>query len=449
MVRDFKIMYTRILENIFLPIGDFFNKSSYFKELKYWRKIDSYSEEKLAKLQEENLKKILKYSVNNIEKYKEIVLKGNNPYNWIKKFPILTKNDIKNHSNNLISKKYSKKELISYSSSGSSGIQSTVFMNKKEQSIIRAILTHWWEWSGYRIGKPIVQTGMSPNRGFLKTIKDILFKTKYITAFSLSDNQMQTIFEKIKNTDYYFLVGYASSLNILAEYALEKKINVSFKAVISLGDKLFNHYQKNIEKAFNTKTYDTYGCNEGFLIASQKDLEYKYIMSPHVYLEILDDNGKEVEDGKLGNVVVTRLDCFSMPLIRYRIGDLAIKLPKKDYPKDRDFNYPLLEKIIGRDTDIIILNDNKKLTVHSFTGIFEYISEIYQFQIIQREKGSILIKYIKAENFDNNVLEKVTTELQKYIKDASFKIQYKSVKEILPSKSGKPQIIISKLKKRI
>lgn len=440
-------MYTKILESFILPIGDFLNNSSYYKQLKHWRKLDTFSEEKLTSLQNTNLKAILEHAVANVPKYQSINLEGNDLKKWLKSFPILTKHDIKHNPDNLISKKHNKEKLIAYSSSGSSGIQSTVYMNKKEQSIIRAILTHWWEWSGYKIGNPIVQTGMSPKRGILKTIKDKLFKTEYLTAFSLTKRQLENLFLKLKNKKNHYLAGYASSLNILAEYALDKKLEINFNGVISFGDKLFSHYKKNLENAFCTKVFDTYGCNEGFLIASQKDLDYKYIMTPHVYLEILDDNGNEVEDGTMGHVVVTRLDCFSMPLIRYKIGDLAIKLPKEKYPKTRAFNYPLLEKIIGRDTDVVLLRDNKKLTVHSFTGIFEYIPEISQFQILQEKEGEIVVKYIKADNFTADVLTFITKELQKYIKDETFIINYMEVDKILPSKSGKPQIVISLLKK--
>ena len=442
------MIYNKLIENIFLPIGDFINKSSYVKQLKYWRKVDSLSEIELEKLQKKNLKSILEHTVNNVSKYSSIQLKGSNPYQWLSNFPILTKDDIRGSSENLLSNKVNKANLISYSSSGSSGIQSTVFMNKEEQSIIRAILSHWWEWSGYKIGSPLVQTGISPNRGFLKSIKDSLFRTKYITAFSLTDKQLEVLFKDLNNTNNHYLVGYASSLNIIAAYALEHNYKVNFKAVISLGDKMFNHYKKKIEKAFTTKVFDTYGCNEGFLIASQKDLEYKYIMSPHVYLEILDDNDMPLPDGELGHVVVTRLDGYSMPLIRYKIGDLAIKLPKEKYPENRVFKYPLLEKIIGRDTDVVFLSDNKKLTVHSFTGIFEYVPEIKQFKVIQEKLGEIVIEYIKTNGFNNDVLLRVTKELQKYILDYNFKIHYKEVTFIAASKSGKPQIVESKLLKK-
>ena len=52
-----------------------------------------------------------------------------------------------------------------------------------------------------------------------------------------------------------------------------------------------------------------------------------HIMSPHVYIEILDDDGNRLPAGQLGKVVVTRLDAFAMPLVRYYLGDLAILAP--------------------------------------------------------------------------------------------------------------------------
>ena len=442
------MIYNKLIENIFLPIGDLINNSSYKKQLKYWREIDLSSENELYNLQIKNLKKILYHAKNNTTQYKSISLIGNDPEKWLKDFPILQKKDLKK-SNNFISIKSNKNKLIPYSSSGSSGVQSTVYMNKKEQSNIRAILTHWWEWSGYKIGNPLIQTGITPNRSNLKKIKDFLFKTIYIDAFSHSESQLKKICSVLQeNKNLYFIAGYASSLNVIAEYALNNNYSLKVKSVISFGDKLFNHYKKNINKAFTCNVYDTYGCNEGFLIASQKDLDYKYIMTPHVYLEILDDKNNPVKDGEIGNIVVTRLDSFSMPLIRYKIGDLGIKLPREKYPKVREFNYPLLQQIVGRETDIIITKNGKKLVVHSFTGIFEYIKEIKQFKVIQEDRNGIIIEYIKAAKFNKDVLIKATKELQKYINDNSFSIIYKEVTFIANSKSGKPQIIESKLEKK-
>lgn len=443
-------MYNLFLEHIVLPLGDLINKSSYIKQLKYWRRIDNYSKEELDLLQAKNLLKLLNHTIESVPYYQNLNLQNRykDSEEWLKQFPIINKFTIRENSNYLISNKYNKNKLISYSSSGSSGIQTSVFMTKSEQSIIRGVLTHWWEWSGYKIGKPIVQTGITPNRGFLKSIKDTLFNTIYLNAFSHSQDQLKAICEKINtNPKKFFIAGYASSLNVLATYAIESNYSLYVNGIISLGDKLFDHYKKNITIAFNSSVKDTYGSNEGFMIAAQDDLDAYYILSPHVYVEILDDHGNELEDGIMGNIVVTRLDCFSMPLIRYKIGDLGIKLPKENYPEKRKYNYPLLQQVVGRETDIVVLPDNTKLVVHSFTGIFEYIKEIEQFKVIQEDISGITIEYIKSKLFNLNALEKATLELRKYIKDPKFVINFKEVTYIAPTKSGKPQIIESRIKK--
>ena len=381
------------------------------------------------------------------DRYRNIVLNGDNPYQWLEQFPLLTKEIIRNEPHTLISEKENTENLIPYFSSGSSGVQSKIYMNRKEQSLIRGVLTHWWEWSGYRLGKGIAQTGMSANRSYLKKIKDKLFKTLYLEAFSLSEEQLSTFFQQMKKRKIKYLVGYASSLNVIAEYAIKNEVNIKLKSVISLGDKLFNTYRKNLKQAFSADIYDTYGSNEGLMIAATKEPDIYYILSPHVYIEILNDQGTKVKDGEIGNIVATRLDAFSMPLIRYKLGDLGSLLPKDEYPEKRTFNYPILKQIIGRDTDVVILKDDKKLIVHSFTGIFEYFDDVKQFKVIQSSREGITIEYLKGKGFEQASLKKIEFELQKYIQDTSFKIVFKEVDYIAPTKSGKPQIIESRIKK--
>ena len=440
-------MYQFLLEKIILPIGDLLNRSSYVQQLKYWRKVDQLSEGAINALQKENLEKLLSHATKNVPYYSKLASKTNGKLS-LTNFPILEKEIIRNRTDELISKGYSKKSLIPYSSSGSSGAQTTIYMTKEEQSVLRGILTHWWEWSGYRIGKPIVQTGMATTRSKLKLIKDFLYRTNYVYAFSFTDEELKAICDKMqKKRDYFFLAGYASSLNVIAEYALENNYSIQLKGVISLGDKLFDHYRKNVTKAFQTQVFDTYGSNEGLMIAAQDDLPYYYMLSPHTYIEIVDDENNPVADGEMGHIIVTRLDAYSMPLIRYRIGDLGIKLPKYQYPKNRKYGYPLLQKVVGRETDVVLLPDQRKLIVHSFTGIFEYIPEIKQFKVIQENLKGITIEYIEGKNFTQAALIKAEEELKSKIKDDQFVIDFVRVDYIAPSKSGKPQIVESRIKK--
>ncbi len=439
-------MYNFLLEKFILPLGDLFNGSSYIKQLRYWRKVDEFSAEELEVLQNRNLEKLLKYAVEHVPFYQNSVPSTQNL--GLQSFPIINKQIIRNKSDDLISKEYEKAKLIPYSSSGSSGVQTTVYMSKQEQSVLRGILTHWWEWSGYQIGKPIVQTGMATSRSKLKALKDVLFRTNYIYAFSFKDEELKTICDGMNGKrNYFHLVGYASSLNVIAEYAIENNYSIHLKGVISLGDKLFDHYRKNVQKAFQVKVQDTYGSNEGFMIAAQSDLDAYYILSPHVFVEILDDDDQPVPDGEMGHIVVTRLDCFSMPLIRYRIGDLGIKLPLEKYPEKRKFQYPLLQQVVGRESDVVLLPDDRKLIVHSFTGVFEYIPEIKQFKVIQENVAGITIEYMKGKDFNDTILASTEKELRKKIRYDDFFITFKEVDHIPASKSGKPEIIESRLKR--
>lgn len=440
------MLYNRFLEHFILPAGDFFLGTHFIKELNRWRKISHLNNKELDNLSKINLSRILDFACNNVPFYRKFISsKNSDPELFLKKLPVVNKISYNTNREAFISCPVT--NLIPSYSSGSSGVQGVVYMSKKEQSVSQAIQTLFWEWSGYYPGKPIVQTGITPERGLIKSLKDLFFKTRYYSAFGFNNMELLNILKKQINLNNYHIGGYASSLFLLAKTAIDNNIeNVKFDAAISWGDKLFSHYRNSIERAFGCKVFDTYGTTEGTMIAAQKDLNYYYIITPHVYIEILDDDGNEVPDGKMGNVVVTRLDCFSMPIIRYRNGDLAVKLPAYRYPEKREFGFPLLEKIIGRDTDIVYTPSGNYLIVHFFTGIFEHIPEIEQFKVIQHNKDSIIIEFIPGKYFNISVLDKVESRIFEYLKE-EFKIEWRKVDYIKPSPSGKPQIIESYIKK--
>jgi len=180
------------------------------------------------------------------------------------------------------------------------------------------------------------------------------------------------------------------------------------------------------------------------MIAAQADLSYMYIMTPNVYIEIVDDNGNEVPDGIMGHVIVTNLNAFAMPLIRYRIGDLAIKLPKEKYPEKRKYNLPILQMVIGRDTDLVKTKSGKYMVVHSFTGIFEHIPQISQFCVVQENLEGIKIMFIPDKNFYPELLQRISDSILDFLQE-DFNIEFVEVDFIPPTKSGKPQLIVSKL----
>src|SRR5262249_22005356 len=241
------------------------------------------------------------------------------------------------------------------------------------------------------------------------------------------------------------LMGYASSLYVFADTARKHNIHdVHFDSVVSWGDKMFAHFRRTIEQQFQTRVFDTYGCTEGCMIAAQCECFSYHIITPQVYVEIVNDNEEPALPGCFGNVVVTRLDNYSMPLIRYYLGDLA-SLESPDRMCQCGRKLPLLKQIIGRDTDIVRTRSGKYVIVHFFTGIFEFYPQIKQFRVIQETLDEIRIEYIAGVAFTPAITNKIHEQITSLLQE-DFPVRFIEVDRIDPTPSGKPQIVQSFLR---
>ena len=140
------------LEKFVLPFGDWYFKTEFMKTLKEYRKIPFRSKHELDALQETRLNAIMKYVKENVPFYQklEIVLTGN-ALEDIKKFPIIHKSTLREVGNELVVGSLEGKDIICQKSSGSSGLQSEIFLTQREYLRGQAVQTSFWEWGGFRI----------------------------------------------------------------------------------------------------------------------------------------------------------------------------------------------------------------------------------------------------------------------------------------------------------
>lgn len=433
--------YIKLLNNIILPIGDKAFGGDYIKHLKEWNQFDLKSSKELAEIQKKRLFKILTHAQETVPFYKNKIDKSfTDPYQTLKKLSVLSKTLLTEKREELVSNQFSVEELSKNFSSGSTGVQSYSYSLPKDVFLNQAIQRHWFLWTGYRQGDPVMQFGISPQRTLVKKLKDIFFNATYVNAFSISEEDCEQLYLKLKKKKIQFMIGYPSAIYQLAKWMKENEKKHQIKSIISLGDKLFSHYEKLFKDVFNNPlVMDTYGCAEGFLIAARLDHPYYYISSPHVVVEIVDDEGNEVKDGEMGHVLLTSLTNYAQPFLRYKLGDLAVRLPKNEYPESLQFNYPLLKRIVGRETDAIHTPTKISLTVHSFTGIFEYYEEIIQFKVIQTSSDQLKIEYISDTEIET-IIKEINEKLCELTQN-SMDIDFERVDKISAMKSGKPQII--------
>lgn len=436
-------LYGTAIERLALVLGDRALRTEYVATLRRWRRIQHLPAEELRRLQHDGLRELLEYATTTVPYHRAgAAARHDDPYEWLRRLPVMTKHDLRDSVDELVVGDRSR--LVASPSSGSSGIQSTVYMTPREVSRTQAYQTLLWEWAGYRLGTPLLQTGMTPDRGAVKAVKDRLLRTTYVPAFGLDDEDaLEVITGRGARRSRHF-GGYASSLYVVARAASSAGIDQHFDSVISWGDKMFPEYRSLIERTFRTKVYDTYGTTEGLVIAGQRDVEQYYVLSPHVVVELLDDEDRPVPDGELGRVVVTRLDSRAMPLIRYSLGDLAIAA---EASAQAELGFPVLERIVGRDTDIVETPSGRHLIVHTFTGIFEFFTQIQQFRVVQEHRDGITVEYIPGDGFQPGVLTALEQRLREIVREP-FAIDWTEVDHIPSTPSGKPQIVASTLARR-
>lgn len=430
-----------MLEKIVLPLGDLADGGNFMFWLRRYRREQWLSADRLREIQRERLAQMLAFARTKVPFYRDLPPPLADPFADLKQFPIIRKSDIRAAVEQMLTQP--KAHLIAESSSGSSGVQGTVYVDKSAQASQRAIQMLWFEWSGYRIGDSILQTGITPNRGIVKGLKDFLLDTDYIPAFTLSAEIIRAILQKLEKNPRRYLFGYASSLYVLAQTALEMNFRtIRFKCAVSWGDKLFPHYREKIRQAFGCQTLDTYGCTEGAMIGAECRHGKYHLAVNQCHIETVDEEGLPAADGATGKVLATRLDNFAMPLIRYYLGDIAELETVQNTVCECGRQSPLLRRVIGRDTDIVRTKLGKQMIVHFFTGIFEHVPQIRQFKVVQKTLDGIEIHFIPGDDFEAHLLTVLENKMNEHLGE-KFPVQWIETDLIAPTGSGKPQIVQS------
>jgi phenylacetate-CoA ligase len=143
--------------------------------------------------------------------------------------------------------------------------------------------------------------------------------------------------------------------------------------------------------------------------------------------------------------VVTDLNNFCMPFIRYRIGDLAVALdPAVPCPCGRGL--PRLGRIEGRVQSMILGADGHVVPGSLFPHLFkDYDFVIRQFQVVQEEPGAVRLKVVKAARFDEKVFADALGILRRYLGECTH-IDVEFVDHIPMVRTGKRQVSLSTVK---
>jgi phenylacetate-CoA ligase len=198
-----------------------------------------------------------------------------------------------------------------------------------------------------------------------------------------------------------------------------------------------------ITKAFNCPVINRYGSREVGAIACSCTSSNKLHANEYTcYLEIVDENGNPCERGIEGDILVTLLTNYTMPLIRYKIQDKGI------WASDSctcGRNTKRLANVSGRQSDYLLASDGSRINGTALTTLLYPVSSIIKrYQYRQIEKGKVMLQIALRNRCDIELLKEeirpLIEKLQAMLQGAP--VEMNIVEEIIPSKSGKYRYII-------
>ncbi len=408
-----------------------------------WHSVDM-----LKKYQEGKFKALLRHAYANTTFYNEKFKKaGITPddilgMDDLHKIPFITKKEIiENFPGKLMAKNYISKRLHYRKTSGSSGLQMTVATDQRCEDFYDTIYARALFSLGYRPWQAMAY--FWPPTYHRKKLHEYfgLMKKDWLSS-TLPPEEQLSILEKIKPRIIY---GFPTTLMVMAkiiEKNRTKYVRIRPRFIISHAETLFEDSRNYIEFVFGCPVYNEYGTTEFVRMAWEcKERKGLHIDVDSVILEILKD-GRPCQPGETGEIVLTGLHNYAMPLIRYRIGDIGSMSDAK-CPCGRGL--PLLKTIEGRDDSFLTLPSDKILSPRHIVPLVEKFPQITEFRLVQEEKTKIVLYIVDNPSITGQVIGGVRNELYKLI-EKEVDLRVEKVDRLDKTQRGKMQAIVSKVK---
>ena len=359
------------------------------------------SEKHVFRKQERRLKAVLKTAQRDVPYYRNLF--GNRRGLKLTDFPIVSKElIIPNHSDFCSDKidRYLHNDAFTGGSTGEP-FHFIVASSYETQFGLRK-----WQAYGYQDGdKILAMDGTKIEESDLQ--KGIYYRRKNDHDIPFGSYGLSSLYYNEANADAYcafikefnpaFLRGYPAFVYTVACHAEKTGFPLprGIKGIELTSETAMPHQIEKIKQVFHAPVYLQYGHTEAVVFAYSYDETYRYRVEPlYGHVEVLDESGQHVKENEVGEVVVTTLHNFAMPLIRYRTGDYA------EYG-GQDERYVYLNKVLGRTQDYILDRDGNKvlLTALIFGQHNRAMGHIVKWQLEQFEAGTILVHVIKGEAY--------------------------------------------------
>ncbi len=453
-------MYQRIVESLLYPVLVKKQGSKELAILADLQRCEKMSADELNSIRIERLRDILEHAAEFVPFYKRrFAESGFSPaavtdFSDLQKIPVLTKKDIQENRETLISTAYKRQDLIANRTGGSTGSPLQFYHDKLRWDVRQAATIRHNLWAGHRVGHKVAilwghQTDLSAFKTLKARLRNIFVDRLLICdSSSFSDASLQQFALDYQRFRPDVILAYANSLALVVDFMKANSIELPPpESIITSAEVLTSDNREKIEAYFGTKIFDRYGARETSVIASECSAhDGMHIGSEYLHLEFVDGN-RPVTSGESGDILVTILGNHAFPFIRYKIGDVGA--PAVVSQCSCGVTLPKMQVVAGRTTDFLLAPDGRKVSGAALTiYLAARIPGVRQAQIIQREKLKLIFNLVVDAGFDQ-VSRQLIEERVRHFFGNSMGVEYRYVDEIPREASGKYRFSICELSSEV
>ena len=442
-----------LARHLIYPLHERLMKRPTFPYLAELERSQWLSRSGMQKLQEEKLANLLKSAYENCPWHQlRIDAAGIDPDGSVsledlRRLPTMDKQDALVHGDQMVWHGVPG-GAYKYNTGGSSGQPLIFYYGRRRQASDAAGRMRARRWWGVEPGDPEVYLWGAPveldKTDRVKSLRDRLINQLVLNAFEMSPAGMDEYAQAIQTFQPYCIYGYASSLALLSAHILERKAGLrlpKLKVVCTTGEPLFDYQRQLIDKAFGVPVANEFGSRDIGFTAHETPEGQMLLMSESIILEVLDEQGQPVSPGETGEAVMTALESFAQPFIRYRTGDM-VRVADESCRAGRGLD--VITEVLGRSTDFVVRADGTIMHALAVIYVLRAVAGVGEFKIVQHSLREFEVLVVPNASWQESGRVEIETGLQKRLGN-DIRIDLQLVESIPAEASGKHRYVVSRV----
>ena len=442
---------SRLVRNVIFPLWARRDHPAYWKYAREFERTQFLATDALQAIQIGRLQRLLQHAHRNCVFYQRRMQSvGLRPEDLtsieqISSLPLLTKREIQDHRADLQAQNFRESARVRNQTGGSTGSPLQFYVDRERFDSRLASTVRHNRWAGLRPGDWLAvlwgaRLDQTESRGLWDWLRNtFLYRNVSLNTSNVSESGWEDYIARLRKKRPRFLLAYAQAAVLFARYLRERGIDdIKFNSIITTAEVLLPGQRQFLEDVFGGRVFNRYGCREVSVIASECEFHTgMHVNSEALLVEIVPTRSM---NGPGGKIVITDLMNFSMPLIRYEVGDVGSWADDQKCPCSRGL--PMLGDVQGRTTDFLVLDDGRSISGPALTLVVADMEDVRQVQFVQKGPAQVTLRVVPGRAYGAATVEELRRRLGLYL-NARTMLDIEAVESIQSEASGKYRFVIN------